>query len=73
LLIHVGSGEILLSDAVRLARCAALAEVSVQLRFWPRMPHTWQLFANMLEEGHHSIAEAGAFLDQHFGSYTKSG
>lgn len=65
MLIHVGTEEILLDDALRLARQAALADVAVELKVWPGMIHCLHLFAPMLSEGQKAITEAGAFLKQH--------
>ena len=62
LLIHVGSAEILLDDAVRLAGAAGAAGVRTRLEVWPGMPHVWHAFAFMLDEGLEATAEAGAFL-----------
>lgn len=62
LLIHVGNQEILLDDSLRLARQAALEDVSVELKVWKGMIHCHQLFAPNLEEGRQAICEAGAFL-----------
>ncbi len=57
LLIQVGSHEVLLSDALRLAQGAALAEVPVTLEVTPGAPHVFQGFAGALDE-------AGAALDR---------
>jgi acetyl esterase/lipase len=62
LLIHVGSAEILLDDAVRLAGAAGAAGVQVRLEVWPGMPHVWHGFAFMLDEGLEAVQAAGAFL-----------
>ena len=62
LLIHVGSAEILLDDAIRLAGVAGAAGVAVRLEVWPDMIHDWHLFAFMLGAGRRAVAEAGAFL-----------
>jgi len=65
LLIHVGSAEILLDDATRLAARAGAADVSVRLEIWPNMPHVWHLFGFMLSEGRDAIRNAGVFLETH--------
>ncbi len=67
LLVQVGSAEILLDDALRLAQVAAHADVPVQLSVWPDMVHVWHFFSFMLPEGRQAIAEAGAFLRRHLG------
>ena len=66
LLIQVGSSEVLLDDATRLAARAGEADVAVQLEVWPRMPHVWHGFAAMLSEGRDAIAAAGAFAAARF-------
>ena len=45
LLIQVGSHEILLSDALRLAARAATADVPITLEVTPGVPHVFQGFA----------------------------
>jgi len=66
LLLHVGTHEALLDDTLRLVRRAAIADVSVTMKAWPRLQHQWQLYAGMFEEGQESIDEAGEFIRQHF-------
>lgn len=62
LLIQVGTAEILLDDALRLAARAAAAEVRVSLSIWPAMPHVWHFFGFMLEEGRQAVSEAADFV-----------
>jgi acetyl esterase/lipase len=62
LLIQVGSAEILLDDAVRLAEAAGAAGTAVRLDIWPNMPHVFPAFAFMLEAGRLAVADAGAFM-----------
>jgi len=50
-LIQVSSHEILLSDALRLARKAAIDEVPVTLEVTPGVPHVFQGFAAVPDEG----------------------
>jgi acetyl esterase/lipase len=57
LLIQVGSHEILLSDALRLAGRAAMSDVPVTLDVTPGVPHVFQAYAGLLDE-------AGAALDR---------
>jgi len=66
LLIQVRSHEILLSDALRLAVRAARDDVAVTLEVTPGVPHVFQGFATMLDEGDAALARASAFLDEHF-------
>ena len=65
LLIHVGSSEILLDDAIRLAGAAGRDNVSVRLEVWPELIHVWHSFAFMLPEGAEAVAVAGSFLRDH--------
>ncbi|KAI9132944.1 alpha/beta hydrolase [Acaryochloris sp. CCMEE 5410] len=66
LLIHVGAVEVLLDDALRLARQAGLADIPVTLKVWSDMIHCFHLFAPVLEEGRVAISEIGAFLTTGF-------
>ena len=65
LLIQVGTAEILLDDATRLAAKATAAGVDVTLEPWEDMIHVWQLFAPMLPEGQQAIERMGTFMQQH--------
>lgn len=60
--IHVGSSEILLDDARRLARNAREAGVPVDYREWKNQPHAFPVMAAMLPEARQAIDEMGAFL-----------
>jgi acetyl esterase/lipase len=62
LLIQVGSHEILLSDALRLAGQAATADVQVTLEVVPGVPHVFQGFAAALDEGDAALDRAAVFL-----------
>jgi len=72
LLIQVGSAEILLDDAVRLAARAGEAGVRVKLSVWPDMPHVWHFFGFMLTEGRQAIAEAADFLGAQLGRHERA-
>lgn len=63
MLIQVGSSEILLDDAVRLARAAGADGTAVRIDVWPEMIHVWQSFAFMLPEGAAAIEDAAAFIN----------
>jgi acetyl esterase/lipase len=63
LLIQVASAEILLDDAIRLARLAALEGVAVTLEVWPGLVHVWHLFAPDLREGRDATAQAALWLN----------
>jgi acetyl esterase/lipase len=65
LLIQAGSHEILLDDATRLASRAAAADVAVTLEVTPGVPHVFQGFAAMLDEGNAALTSAGDFLQAH--------
>ena len=65
LLIQAGSHEILLDDATRLASRAAMADVAVRLEVTPGVPHVFQGFAAMLDEGDAALTSAGEFLRAH--------
>jgi len=62
LLIEVGSHEILLDDAVRLAARAARGEVDVTLHVTPGVPHVFPGFAAALDEGTEALDRAASFL-----------
>jgi acetyl esterase/lipase len=65
LLIQVGSVEVLLDDAARLAERASTAGVSTTLEVWPEMIHVWHTFAAILPEGREAIARIGDFVRSH--------
>ena len=73
LLIQAGSNELLLDDAVRLAARAAADEVSVTLDVTPGVPHLFQAFAAMLDEGDAALSRAAAFLRTVFGASSPAG
>ena len=62
LLLQVGSAEILLDDAVRVAERARDAGVEVELRVWPDMIHVWHAFADILPEGQRGRGRDGGLL-----------
>jgi acetyl esterase/lipase len=63
LLIQVGSNEILLSDALRLAGRAAMSDVSVTLDVTPGVPHVFQAYAGLLDEARAALDRASDFLN----------
>lgn len=65
MLIQVGSDEVLLDDAIRLASVAGAADVSVTLQVWPHMIHAWHLFYPEVEEGRSALRQAGSFIRSH--------
>lgn len=62
LLIQAGSNEVLLDDSVRLAARAAADDVPVTLEVTPGVPHLFQSFAAMLEEGEAALRRVTDFL-----------
>jgi epsilon-lactone hydrolase len=62
LLVHVGADEVLLGDAVALAREASLAGSDVTLRVWARMIHMFPWFHTHLQAGRAAIEEAGKWI-----------
>lgn len=62
LLIQVGTAEILLDDARRLAAQAEAAGVPVTLDEWPEMIHGWQGFAAFLPEAFEALERMGTFV-----------
>src|ERR1039457_1373139 len=66
MLIQVGSHEILLSDAIRLATRAVYADVAVTLDVVPGVPHVFQAYAAVLDEGDAALDRAATFITAHF-------
>jgi epsilon-lactone hydrolase len=65
LLIQVGSHEVLLSDALRLAGRAAISDVPVTLDVTPGVPHVFQAYAGILDEAGEALDRASDFLKAH--------
>ena len=65
LLIQAGSHEVLLDDATRLATRAAADDVAVTLDVTPGVPHVFQAFASLLDEGDQALDRAAVFIDHH--------
>ena len=68
LIIQAGSYEVLLDDAVRLARQAATADVDVTLDITPRVQHVFQTFYPILDEAAAALDRAGQLLSAHLAS-----
>jgi acetyl esterase/lipase len=62
LIIQGGTHEVLLDDAVRLARQAATADVEVTLDITPGVPHVFQAYYPILDEAAAALDRAGQFL-----------
>jgi epsilon-lactone hydrolase len=65
LIIQAGTHEVLLDDAVRLARQAATADVQVTLDITPRVPHVFQAYYPILDEAAAALDRAGQLLSAH--------
>ena len=62
LIIQAGTHEVLLDDAIRLARQAATADVQVTLDITPRVPHVFQAYHAILDEAAAALDRAGQLL-----------
>ncbi|MFI6719758.1 alpha/beta hydrolase [Kribbella sp. NPDC050470] len=62
LLIQVGSAEVLLDDALRLATHAAEQDVDVSLDVVAGAPHVYPLMAGLLDEADEALDHAATFL-----------
>lgn len=62
ILIQVGADEVLLDDAITLARRAEAAGVHAELEVWPDMIHVWQMFCGALPEADDAIGRIAGFL-----------
>ena len=62
LIIQAGSHEVLLDDAIRLARQAAIVDVDVTLDITPGVPHVFQGYSAMLDEASAALDRAGQLL-----------
>jgi acetyl esterase/lipase len=62
LIIQAGTHEVLLADALRLAERAATADVEVTLDIVPGVPHVFQAYHAILDEGAAALDRAGRFL-----------
>ena len=65
LIIQAGSHEVLLDDAVRLAREAGAADIEVTLEVTPRVPHVFQAYSPILDEAAAALDRAGQLLSAH--------
>lgn len=64
-LIQVGSEEVLLDDARRMAAKLKQAGVPIVMEEWHKMPHVWHSFATFLPEARAAIDHIGLFLRGH--------
>src|SRR4051794_24131336 len=65
LIIQAGTHEVLLDDAVRLAQRAVTADVEVTLDITPGVPHVFQAYHAILDEGAAALDRAGRLLATH--------
>jgi epsilon-lactone hydrolase len=68
LIIQAGTHEVLLDDAIRLARQAAAADVAVTLDITPAVPHVFQAYYPILDEATTALDRAGQLLSAHLAS-----
>ena len=68
LIIQAGTHEVLLDDAIRLARQAATADVAVTLDITPGVPHVFQAYYPILDEAAAALDRAGQLLSAHLTS-----
>ena len=68
LIIQAGTHEVLLDDAVRLARQAAVADGAVTLDITPGVPHVFQAYYPILDEAGAALDRAGQLLSAHLAS-----
>lgn len=65
MLLQVGTEDILLDDARRLALRAREAGISIELEVWPNMIHAWQTLERRLPEARQAIAHIARFTRTH--------
>jgi epsilon-lactone hydrolase len=68
LIIQAGTHELLLDDAIRLARQAATADVQVTLDITPGVPHVFQAYYPILDEAAAALDRAGELLSAYLAS-----
>ena len=68
LIIQAGTHEVLLDDAIRLARQAATADVQTTLDITPGVPHVFQAYYPILDEAAAALDRAGQLLSAHLAS-----
>ena len=68
LLIHAGSDEVLLDDAIGLHARAAAHGVETSFEVWDGMIHVWHMFHALLPEGARATAALAQFSRSHWRS-----
>jgi acetyl esterase/lipase len=72
LIIQAGTHEVLLDDAIRLARQAATADVQVTLDITAGVPHVFQAYYAILDEAAAALDRAGQLLSAHLSAVSAS-
>ena len=67
LLIQVGTRELLLDDARRVADKARAAGVDVELEEWEGLIHVWQMFGDGIPEAVEAVSKIGEFVRKRAG------
>jgi acetyl esterase/lipase len=67
LLIQVGSHEVLVDDAVRLAAAAARDDVDVTLQVTAGAPHVFQISFGLVHESDDALDEVARFVRRRVG------
>ncbi|MDR2249509.1 alpha/beta hydrolase [Acinetobacter sp.] len=65
ILIHVGSEEVLLDDAKRLAKQTEKDGIPTNFKVYDRVGHVFQFHAGILKESNDSIERIGQFINKH--------
>ncbi len=65
ILIHVGTEEVLLDDAKRLAKQTAKYGIPTNFKVYDRVGHVFQFHTGILNESNDSIERIGQFIDKH--------
>lgn len=63
--LQVGSTEILLDDALRIARKARSQGVDVEVEVWNALPHVWHLWS-YIPEADRALSRIARFFNVHF-------
>ncbi|MCP4121926.1 MAG: alpha/beta hydrolase [Bacteroidetes bacterium] len=61
-LIQVGSNEVLLDDATRLAKKLKKAGCNVELEIWNKMFHVWHYLGGIIPEASQAIRQLGQYV-----------
>lgn len=64
MLIHAGSDEVLLDDALALLDAASRSQIEAQLFVWAGMIHVWHMFHAMLPQGAEALRALVAFVQE---------